>query len=485
MIFFLLCKNSFQKNITMEKSDRQVIKSIVLSEFGSDGPIPVIYWPKSLEKRAGLLISMKTISLLMGDSTYQDSSEINGINYFGVIPFPDLKLTGLTYFFLIPDPKARGNAKAATITILVDEDNKNFLYENMKYLRVIIDRTATKIQETLDKIKYQQYIDALKEELNEFTIELKDPFSLKRKIKIVFVGLDKAGKTSFLYGVKKKYSEIIKSMPTKGVNRSEEELISQKNSEIMIWDLGGQQKYLDKYFEQSKLYLYNIDLLFFFIDIQDQKRFDQSLALYRNVIRSLNDFDEFPPIVVCLNKYDPDLQNSEETNQHYQYLYEKIKDLSDRFFVKIFKTSVFTQWSLMVAYSFGLGQLSPNRELFRQQLKQFAKKTSIESILLLNENGIIISNYSHDDTQEKVFEISAPHFQTLYKTFKEFKLLKKDYIVSLSINDSKKMVFKRIKVQKYTLYLLLLLEIDTSIDKIEQNLPDLSDNLVELVNTYI
>ena len=470
----------------MEQTEKYVIKSIILSEFGNEGPFPIVYWPNTLERRAGLLISMKTISLLMGDSIYQDSSEVDGVNYFGVIPFPDLKLTGLTYFFLIPDPEARGNAKAATITILVDQENKNFLYENMKYLRVIIDRTATKIQETLDKIKYQKYIETLKEELNEFTSELKDPFSVKRKIKIVFVGLDKAGKTSFLYGVKKRYSEIIKSMPTKGVNRSEEELISQKNSDIMIWDLGGQEKYLNKYFEQSKLYLYNIDLLFFFIDIQAPERFDDSLALFREIIRSLNEFDEFPPIVVSLNKYDPDLRNSEETKQHSQYLSEKIKDLSDKFFVKIFKTSVFTQWSLIAAYSFGLGQLSPNRELFRQQLKQFAKKTSTDALLLLNENGIIISNYSRDEISEKVFEISAPHFQTLYKTFKEFKLLKKDFIVSSGVmNHSKKLVFKRIKISKYNLYLLLLLQEETSIDRIEKDLPDLSDNLIALVNTYI
>jgi small GTP-binding protein len=471
---------------TEKTENRNLIKAVILSEFGNDGPYPIICWPESLEKRSQLLISMKTISLLMGDSTYQDSSEIDGVNYFGVIPFPDLKYTGLTYFFLIPDPEARGNAKAATITILVEENNKNFLYENMKYLRVILDKTATKIQGTLDIKKYQKYVDSLRQELDEFTVELQDPFSIKRKIKVVFAGLDKAGKTSFLYGVKKKYSEIIKSMPTKGVDRTEEELIAEKNSDIMIWDLGGQKKYLNKYFEQDKLYLYNIDLLFFFIDIQDTERYSQSLALFRRIIQSLINLDEFPPIIVCLNKYDPDLQESEEIKENFHYLSEKIKQLSDKFFVKIFQTSVFAQWSLIAAYSFGLEQLSPNRELFRQQLKKFANTTSTDALLLLNENGIIISNYSRDEISEKVFEISAPHFQTLYKTFKEFKLLKKDFIVSSGVmNDSKKLVFKRIKVDKYNLYLLCLLQEDTSIDKIEKNLPALSGNLIELVNTYI
>jgi GTPase SAR1 family protein len=470
----------------MENSNNKIIKSIILSVFDESGPEPIVIWPESMDQVSTMLIAMKTISLLMGDSTYQDSFEIDGINYFGVIPFPDLKLNGLTYFFLIPDSKARGQAKAATITVLVDENNKTFFYENMKYLRVIIDRTATEIQRTPKTEIYEKIIMSLKEELTEFTSELKDPFSSKRTIKVIFSGLDKAGKTSFLLGVKKKYSEIIKSLPTKGVDRSREHLLSEESSQIMIWDLGGQEKYLDRYFEQSKVYLYNIDLLFFFVDIQDSERLDSSLTLFRRIITSLNELDEFPPIVVCLNKYDPDLKDSIEINKNVEYMKKNLKKLTDRFFVKIFKTSIFAHWSLISAYSFGLSQLSPNRKLFKQQLKRFARKTKTDAILLLNESGIILSNYSKDDVSGKVFEISAPHFQTLYKTFKEFKLLKEDFIITSGITeDSKRLVFKKIKVDKYHLYLLILLENQIEIEKIEQNLPDLSTNLIELINTYI
>ncbi|TXT62917.1 MAG: Small GTP-binding domain protein, ARF-domain signature (modular protein) [Promethearchaeota archaeon] len=470
----------------MENSNNKIIKSIILSVFDESGPEPVVIWPESMDQMSTMLIAMKTISLLMGDSTYQDSFEIDGINYFGVIPFPDLKLNGLTYFFLIPDPEARGQAKAATITVLVNENNRTFFYENMKYLRVIIDRTATEIQRTPKPVSYEEIIMSLRNELTEFTNELKDPFSSKRTIKVVFAGLDKAGKTSFLLGVKKKYSEIIKSLPTKGVDRSREHLLSEESSQIMIWDLGGQKKYLDRYFEQSKVYLYNIDLLFFFVDIQDSGRLDSSLALFSRIITSLKELDEFPPIVICLNKYDPDLKDSVEIDKNVDYMKKEIKSLSDRFFVKIFKTSIFAHWSLISAYSFGLSQLSPNRKLFKQQLKRFAKKTKTDAILLLNESGIILSNYSKDDVSGKVFEISAPHFQTLYKTFKEFKLLKEDFIITSGItDDSKKLVFKKIKVDKYHLYLLILLENQIEIEKIEKNLPDLSTNLIELINTYI
>lgn len=472
-----------------EQEKGHIIKSIVLSIFDEEGPTPKIYWPDDMEESARLLIAMKTISLLMGDETYQDGEDLN-INYFGILPFPDLRLSGLTYFFLIADEKARGKAKAATITVLIEDDNKSFFHENMKYLRVLIDKAATKVQHTTQlnaEDEYKRVIDKIREQLIDFCRDLKDPLSSKRKIKIVYTGLDRAGKTSFLLAVKKKYSEIIKTLPTKGVERSEEKVFDEQNSQMTIWDLGGQKKYREKYLEQSKYYLYNIDLLFYVIDIQDSKeRLDESLKLFIRIINSIKELDEFPPIVVCLNKFDPDLKDSEDINKNAQNATKEINKNSDKFFVKIFRTSIFDHWSLISAYSFGLSQLSPNREFFKKQLKFFANKTNADALLLLNENGIILSNYSKSEISRKVFEISAPHFQTLYKTFKEFKLLKEDFIVSSGITtETKNVIFKRIKVDKYNLYLLLFIEEYLGIEIIDQHLPDFSKTLVDLISTYI
>ena len=127
----------------MSKQKNSIVKSIVFSLFDDDGPTPKIYWPETMDESSRLLIAMKTISLLMGDTVYQNGTSTDGVNYFGILPFPDLKLNGLTYFFLIFDPKARGNAKAATITVLIDEEDRVFFYENMKYLRIIIDSAAS------------------------------------------------------------------------------------------------------------------------------------------------------------------------------------------------------------------------------------------------------------------------------------------------------------------------------------------------------
>ncbi|MHA1489789.1 MAG: ADP-ribosylation factor-like protein [Promethearchaeota archaeon] len=478
-------ENKDQKKIR-KKNRGNLLSSIVLSVFENSGPTPIVYFPEDMDSISLLLIAMKTISILMGESTYQEGQDQDGINYFGIIPFPDLKLIGLTYFFLIYDETARGKAKATTITLLIQEKNGTFFYENMKYLRVIFDKTASQIQKAKGLNEYRKLINEMKDELFEFTKDLKDPFSAKRKIKVLFSGLDRAGKTSFLNGINKKYSEIIKALPTKGVKRTEERLFAEQTSHISIWDLGGQRKYREKYLEQSQIYLYNIDLLFFVIDIQDTKRIEESLNLFKKILNSLKALDEYPPIIIILNKYDPDIKDSEEIVNNLKLVTKFIKMNSDTFFTKIFTTSIFDHWSLISAYSYGLSQLSPNRELFRSQLKHFAKKTKSDALLLLNENGIILSNYSKDNISAKVFEISAPHFQTLYKTFKEFKLLKQDFIVSSGITDAaKKVIFKKIQVNKYSLYLLLFMKESQGIENIERNLGKFSNNLAGLISTYI
>ena len=470
----------------MSKQKNSIVKSIVFSLFDDDGPTPKIYWPETMDESSRLLIAMKTISLLMGDTVYQNGTSTDDVNYFGILPFPDLKLNGLTYFFLIFDPKARGNAKAATITVLINEDDRVFFYENMKYLRIIIDSAASKVQMAKSFEENEVIMDDLKGELFDFTSEIKDRFSLKRQIKILMTGLDRAGKTSFLHAVKRRYSEIIKTLPTKGVARSEEKIFEEQNSTISVWDLGGQKTYREKFLEQRKVYLYNVDLLFYFIDVQDFSRINESVDLFSKVIDSLIELEEFPPIVVCINKCDPDIKKSKDIRANIKVVIEKISEISERFFVKIFETSIFDGFSLISAYSYGLSQLSPNRELFENQLKHFAKKINSDAILLLNENGIILSNFSEIGISEKVFEISAPHFQTLYKTFKEFKLLKQDFLISSGITDeSKKIIFKRIIVEKYNLYLLMFMEKDLNLDKIEKHLPKFSKNLNDLIQTYI
>ena len=62
-----------------------------------------------------------------------------------------------------------------------------------------------------------------------------DLFSGKRDARILLVGLDAAGKTTFLY--KLKLGETVTTIPTIGFNTEE---VTYKNITFSMWDIGGQ-----------------------------------------------------------------------------------------------------------------------------------------------------------------------------------------------------------------------------------------------------
>ncbi|MHA1672491.1 MAG: ADP-ribosylation factor-like protein, partial [Promethearchaeota archaeon] len=237
----------------------EIIKGIIYSVFETEGPTPIVSIPETIPIHNQLLISMKSISLLMGEQIYQEGKEISTIKYFGILPFPDLFMTSLTFFFLISDEDARGQAKAATISLLINETYTSILYEQMKDLSVLIANSADKInKQTTKDFAYNLILD-LYEQIEVYLQKVNAPMSTERNLKILFTGLDASGKTSYLRAIKQKFSELTNIKPTKGVERQEENILGQ---DIMEWDVGGQLKYRTNFLKQADLYLYDTNLLF-------------------------------------------------------------------------------------------------------------------------------------------------------------------------------------------------------------------------------
>ncbi|WP_337970403.1 ADP-ribosylation factor-like protein, partial [Virgibacillus salexigens] len=61
--------------------------------------------------------------------------------------------------------------------------------------------------------------------------------SSARRMRILMVGLDAAGKTTILY--KLKLGEVVTTIPTIGFNV---ETVDYKNISFTVWDVGGQDK---------------------------------------------------------------------------------------------------------------------------------------------------------------------------------------------------------------------------------------------------
>eukprot|EP00828_Plagiopyla_frontata_P014030 TRINITY_DN1850_c0_g1_i3.p2 TRINITY_DN1850_c0_g1~~TRINITY_DN1850_c0_g1_i3.p2 ORF type:complete len:221 (+),score=41.93 TRINITY_DN1850_c0_g1_i3:102-764(+) len=119
-----------------------------------------------------------------------------------------------------------------------------------------------------------------------------DWFNGITKCRILMVGLDAAGKTTMLY--KLKLGEIVTTIPTIGFNV---ETITYKNFELLVWDVGGQ----DKLRPLWKHYYANTTGLIYVIDSTDQ-RIDEAIEKLKEVITAKDMLQV--PVLIFANKQD-------------------------------------------------------------------------------------------------------------------------------------------------------------------------------------
>ncbi|MHA1744694.1 MAG: hypothetical protein ACTSWW_01775, partial [Promethearchaeota archaeon] len=56
---------------------KEIIAGLVFSVFETVGPTPVVCFPEDLDELQQLNVAMKTISLLMGESVYQEGEQLD------------------------------------------------------------------------------------------------------------------------------------------------------------------------------------------------------------------------------------------------------------------------------------------------------------------------------------------------------------------------------------------------------------------------
>jgi GTPase SAR1 family protein len=463
-------------------SKNETSSTIILSVFEKEGPIPKLCVPNNISEDDRMIVAMKSISLLMGEKIYQEGSFFDSVKYFGILPFPDLELTGLTYFFLIKDENARGKAKAATISLLVEKKRSYFLYENTKQLSIMLAESAKLLAyEVVSQEEIDEIINSLEQRVNKYISEVNTPIELVRKLKVLFVGLGNSGKTSYLRAISQKFSELTEIRPTKGVERSE---ITVLGHQLKEWDLGGQEKYRASYIKNADLYLYDTNLLFYFVDIRDEKRFEESYEYFGKLIEIMRAFNQFPPVIINFHKMDPDLSETPELTEKVENLTKKFSELSKGFTTLFFNTSIFDAYSLNKSFSEGISSLSPNREIFAAQLQWFSSKLNAQAMLLLNENSLILSDFAVDKNTETVSALSAPHFQNLFRTFTDFKLITRNQAI-WQMEDSI-ILFNHFILDDNSLYLLTLAKNGENIPKkFEKNFPKFKDRIKLLIETYL
>ena len=125
-------------------------------------------------------------------------------------------------------------------------------------------------------------------------------------MRILFIGLDAAGKTTILYQLK--LGELVTTVPTVGYNK---ETIEHGSVNFTAWDVGVGDKTRRYYQSLLRHYYQSTKAVVFVIDSHDRERYREAVDVLQKTIsdEELRDV----PIVILANKQDlSDVMNREE-----------------------------------------------------------------------------------------------------------------------------------------------------------------------------
>ncbi len=497
--------------------ESSIVKGLVFCAYDKLGPQPIYMFPqpikgkdfesKNKEKKVGkglemsftdyMQISIKTLSLLLGDGMLfkKDHSLLKQYRYFGIIPFPDFHLTALTFFHFV-DVKFLEAPLASSFCIFVDENQRGFLYNNINRLKNIVidffdefDKVITEDFQPQEQV--ESYFKSFLKKIITIEKTPATPITSQRKMKILLAGLDDSGKTSFLLSIDRKFSKLIGLRPTRGADVSSIEALG---ATIFLWDLGGQKGYHEKYLNKAQIYLFEADLLFYFIDIKNKTRFDESIEYLKNIKKALAQLEQETPIIYVLSKLDPDIIDSKEIKANLKVIKNKLAKISLSKSLEIYTTSVFQVFTILRAFSSGIAKLSPNRDLIEHNLHTFSSKTDACLALLLSNDGLVLAEFYTPEAMKitkmqksedllNVFEVVAPQFAMLFKIFSKYKAAEKDEVIFKVSNSV--ILFKKIKVLHYDMFILFLLDNENTKEKINKNIQDFLDRTQDLLIRYI
>lgn len=220
---------------------------------------------------------------------------------------------------------------------------------------------------------------------------MSDDSSKLEDIKIIFAGLDNAGKTSALIALRQKYNfyEKVKSLrPTIKIDYNTFKFMNRWT--INLWDMGGQAKYR-KIYINNPIYFSETNYIYFLIDVQDELKFEEAVHYLHELLNIFRDIDYSNEIIVCFNKYDPkyrhELEFSDRVEMIKNLILSQNKDMNFKFFV----TSYYDISSLSKAMSYSLNKLL-NLETIHLKLEEILKNFVCNHVILYTNSGFIISD---------------------------------------------------------------------------------------------
>jgi GTPase SAR1 family protein len=314
--------------------------------------------------------------------------------------------------------------------------------------------------------------------------------AIKEKIKthkkILMIGLDNGGKTSILAVLQDKFSIIKSLLPTRGVKREKLDFFGYP---ILSWDLGGQVQYREKlYFNRPELFFTEADLVLYVIDTQDSDRFAEAANYFRQVLKVLNDLNEFPPILVVLSKSDQDVRTSLEWQNNISAIKNKFNNIvreQDKTSIKYSDTTIYQKETILQMFSEALKLVSETSEIIENILEDFTNTIEGKATSLISMDGLIFGSYTSSDIDEALLNNTALIMQTLSNFHNSIGLTREPSMTldfplnGFAIRGEKLFEYSELKI---SVYLWLL---SGNVDLIYEKIDYFKQQLLPLINLFL
>jgi Ras-related GTP-binding protein A/B len=286
-----------------------------------------------------------------------------------------------------------------------------------KNLSIPSNRLSWIVKEELSDLSPASDITFIEGTVSEMLGEIQQKPSEDIK-KIVLMGLSNAGKTCIYERVfeGKKPWELMQSTATKGIDYKKYEVSNL--TKPMIWDLGGQQQYLDEYHGPLKNSIFQkASVLLYIIDASDIDRLENARFEFEWSVNQMLLFNKSPMINVFLHKID--LIHDRDVLIPYlkEYLSQNISYNINFYPTSVFDESLFTAWSGIIR------DISPKSTFINSILKILKDQEEVKDALLIEKTtGLACGSTLNGSNEEIVIGMVSLLIVTCDKVTKNMKL---------------------------------------------------------------
>uniref|UniRef100_A0A6B2LBX3 GTP-binding protein n=1 Tax=Arcella intermedia TaxID=1963864 RepID=A0A6B2LBX3_9EUKA len=236
--------------------------------------------------------------------------------------------------------------------------------------------------------------------------------------KVLLLGSSGCGKTSMRSIIFANYiaQDTKRLGATVNVENSHVKFLGNLN--MNIWDCGGQDFFLEKYFGTQREYIFkNVEVLIFVVDIYSKKE-NEDLHIFKETMKTLSIFSPNAKIFCLIHKMD--LIAPESKQQVFQEKENKLKLRSAPFNIVTFQTSIWDE-TLYKAWSAIVYSLIPNAEELELRLNKFCHIAEADEVVLFEKATFLV--ISHSGSQVDPSKPQDPHrFEKISNIIKQFKL---------------------------------------------------------------